>query len=220
MAVAKVTLNGTTLMDVTDATASAGEILQTYTAYIATGSKATGTATSGSSATQHVIHLEFSDSTDTDIDVFYDDSLLSTMITSYIPETYGQKTVDSAALDNVIWYTRPTETWETVYNANTNLISDTPYPYWWIGELANVYLTVGSVWRVTIDNGTAYRLTATDQGAYGAMIGNPLYSGGQDDGSGIPFNFFNAGWGAWSGGADTTYAIGGHTVKIERLVTS
>lgn len=44
MAVAKVTLNGTTLMDNTDATASADKILNTYTAYIKDGTKATGTA--------------------------------------------------------------------------------------------------------------------------------------------------------------------------------
>ena len=45
MAVAKVTLNGVTLMDTTDATADANKILNTYTAYIANGSKATGTST-------------------------------------------------------------------------------------------------------------------------------------------------------------------------------
>ena len=43
MAVAKVTLNGTTLMDTTDATASADKILNTYTAYIKDGTKAVGT---------------------------------------------------------------------------------------------------------------------------------------------------------------------------------
>lgn len=47
MAVAKVTLNGTTLMDTTDATADASKILNTYTAYIGDGSKATGTASGG-----------------------------------------------------------------------------------------------------------------------------------------------------------------------------
>ena len=47
MAVAKVTLNGTTLMDTTDATASADKILNTYTAYIKDGTKAMGTATAG-----------------------------------------------------------------------------------------------------------------------------------------------------------------------------
>lgn len=37
MVVAKVTLNGTTLMDTTDATADASKILNAYTAYIGDG---------------------------------------------------------------------------------------------------------------------------------------------------------------------------------------
>ena len=52
----------------------------------------------------HTIHLEFTDSTDTDIDVYYDDALISTMITAYEPTTYGQKTVSLAQLDGVTWY--------------------------------------------------------------------------------------------------------------------
>lgn len=58
----------------------------------------------GTSATQHIIHLEFSDSTDTDIDVYYDDALIGTMITAYEPTTYGAKTVTLAQLDGITWY--------------------------------------------------------------------------------------------------------------------
>lgn len=58
----------------------------------------------GTSATQHTIHLEFTDSTDTDIDVYYDDALIGTMITAYIPKTYSGKTVSLAQLDDVTWY--------------------------------------------------------------------------------------------------------------------
>ena len=57
-------------------------------------------------ATDHVIHLEFSDSTDTDINVYYNDALLGTMITSYEPKTwtYSSKQVVLAQLDNTTWY--------------------------------------------------------------------------------------------------------------------
>lgn len=58
----------------------------------------------GGGATQHVIHLEFSDSTDTDINVYYDDALLASMITAYTPTTYGGKTVTLAQLDGTTWY--------------------------------------------------------------------------------------------------------------------
>ena len=44
MANAKVTFNGTTLVDLTDATATANKILEGYTAYGATGEKLIGTA--------------------------------------------------------------------------------------------------------------------------------------------------------------------------------
>lgn len=54
--------------------------------------------------TEHVIHLEFADTTDTDINVYYDDALLTAMITSYTPVTYGGKTVTLAQLDGVTWY--------------------------------------------------------------------------------------------------------------------
>lgn len=71
------------------------------------GNELTYTKGGGSpSATQHVIHLEFSDSTDTDINVYYNDSLIGTMITAYEPSTwtYSNKTVTLAQLDSVTWY--------------------------------------------------------------------------------------------------------------------
>ena len=47
MAVAKVTINGTTILDLTDATADASTIVSPKTAYIADGSKAVGQASGG-----------------------------------------------------------------------------------------------------------------------------------------------------------------------------
>lgn len=58
----------------------------------------------GSGMIPHTIHLEFTDSTDTDIDVDYDDSYISTMITAYVPDMYGAKKVALAQLDGVTWY--------------------------------------------------------------------------------------------------------------------
>ena len=127
-------------VDVSDTTATADKIIQGYGAYGANGQWISGTATGGGgaieitdvsnttgttaqienvTATHHVIHLEFSDSTDTDIDVYYDDAMIGTMITSYEPVTYSSKTVTLAQLDGVTWY-QP-----SVIPLNTQLIDYT-----------------------------------------------------------------------------------------------
>lgn len=178
------------------------------------------------SATKHTIHFDFSDETDTDIDVYYDDALLATMIQDYTPATYGQKTVILAQLDGVTWYSfDPTERWETLYeNNSTQYIpeSDTTVPpYCWISSLSDVYPTVDSVWRITF-NGTEYRCTAVVDGS-AIIVGNPYYGPNHTDvGSEVPFAFFNAGWGAWTGAAELQPYSVNHSVplKIERLVTS
>ena len=120
--------NGTTLIDITDTTATASDVASGKYFYTASGAKTLGTssgsaisitdvsnatgttaaiagATPGPSATAHEIYFEFSDNTNTTIDVYYDDSFISSMITSYTPDTYGNKTVILAKLDNVTWYT-------------------------------------------------------------------------------------------------------------------
>lgn len=117
--------DGTTVIDISDTTAAASDVASGKFFYTAAGAKTAGTGTGGSgtititdianttgttaqienvTATHHVIHLEFTDSTDTDIDVYYDDALIGTMITSYEPTTYGGKTVTLAQLDGVTWY--------------------------------------------------------------------------------------------------------------------
>ena len=55
-------------------------------------------------STPHEIYLEFSDSTDETIKLYYDDNFVSSLITSTTPATYGAKTVTLAQLDGVTWY--------------------------------------------------------------------------------------------------------------------
>lgn len=80
-----------------------GYVTQDANGYIVLPSTGSG---GGGGATQHTIHLEFSDSSDTNVAVYYDDSLIGTMITAYNPSTwtYSNKTVTLAQLDNVTWY--------------------------------------------------------------------------------------------------------------------
>lgn len=221
------TIRTITALDISDTTATAADVLNSKYFYTAQGVKTQGTATGGGGATHHTIHLEFSDSTDTDIDVYYDDSLIGTMITAYQPSTwtYSNKTVYVAELDNVEWYnvTPSPATWETLFNGTESLEAEDPYPYFWIEQLGNTSIPVGSVWRITL-NSVEYILTATAwstsmSSQITSIIGNPLYSGGTDDGSGVPFNLFWSPWGAWSGGANLS-ANTPYPLKIERQVTS
>ena len=216
------TVREITALDISDTTAVASDVAQGKYFYTAAGVKTAGTASGGGtpSQTQHTILFEFTDETSTSITAYYDSAFISDAITATTPTTYGSKTVDSASLDGVAWYTRPTETWETIYNSTAEPNADTPYNYWWLSSLSDIYPTLGSVWRVTID-GTSWITTARqDQSvASGAVyIGNPKYSGGQDDGSGMTTDFYNAGWGAWVGDTEIS-ANQQHTVKIERKVS-
>ena len=103
MAISKIIFNNVTQMDVTGTTALVSDVAQNKIFTLADGTLGVG-SNSGSSATQHSIHFDFSDNTDTDILIEYDDSLISTLITAYEPANYGGKTVVLAQLDGVTWY--------------------------------------------------------------------------------------------------------------------
>lgn len=170
------------------------------------------------SATAHTVEFEFTDSTITTLTGYWDAAFIASAITATTPTEYGGKTVESASLDGVAWYTRPSGTWETIYDGTPNLEADTPYPYFWISDLADVTIPQNSVWRITFD-GTEYVCTATQTiESYGYCIGNPVYSGGTDDGTPVPLCLFRNPWGAWSGGADAS--AGSHQLKIERQVSA
>ena len=91
----------------------------------------------GGGLTSHEIHLEFDDSTDADIAVDYNNSILSSIITAYSPNgewTYNNKTVVLAQLDNVTWYTY------TPIPLNTQLVDSSTCTYGYsVGENGALY---------------------------------------------------------------------------------
>lgn len=168
------------------------------------------------SATQHTILFEFEDTTTATITAYYDSTFISNAITATVPTTYDSKTVEQASLDGVAWYVKPSEDWEVLLDGSVTFGESPPYNQIWIASLGNLHPAVGEVYRVTID-GTAYTLTAHEDSGT-VYIGNPMYDWGTDDGSGVPFCFFNNGYGGLQGGTELSATA--HTVKLERQVLS
>lgn len=176
-----------------------------------------GSIQTGGGGTAHTIYFEFSDGTDITITGYWDSSFISDAIRATTPSTYGQKTVDSASLDGVEWYSATA--YVVLYEGTPDFYTDDGN-YFWIPVMGNVLPTVGSVWRITID-GTEYNCTAQNYGHAGidVIVGNPVHLGRTDDGSGVPvacYNYRNQAWVAQT----TTFSTGGHTVKIERQGTA
>lgn len=100
------TVRTITALDISDTTATASDVAVGKYFYTSGGIKTAGSNSGGGtpSATAHTIYFEFSDNTNTTITAYYDDSFISSAITSTTPSTYGQKTVTLAQLDGVTWY--------------------------------------------------------------------------------------------------------------------
>lgn len=211
------TVRTITALDISDTTAVASDVAQGKYFYTADGTKTAGTASGGStpSATQHTIYFEFSDSTDTTITAYYDSTFISDAILATTPTTYGGKTVDLAQLDNVTWYERPTETWETVYDGTIASYDNVAT----IPSLSDFYFAADEVYRVTFSNVEYLCSTEYYQPGDTYVIGN-LDLLDNPSASGLPFLCYNVGWGALyisvqNGGTGVTY-----TFKLEKRVTS
>lgn len=178
-------------------------------------------------ATQHTVLFEFTYETTHSITGYWDSSFISDAITATTPTSYGGKTVDSASLDGVEWYTRPAETWETLLDRDEVDFhpGETAPAYCWITELGDIYPTDGSIWRVTFDdvlydNIIAETIITPWDGRERVIVGKAgLYGEGIDD-TGEPFVFYNIGYGAWIGGVEGPNVASTHSIKVERLVTS
>lgn len=100
------------------------------------------------SATQHTIYFEFTDSTNTTITGYWDDSFISNAITATTPTTYGGKTVTLAQLDGVTWYQAgggdiPLNTELVDYNAIVQ--------GYYVDDAANGAIVAGESWNCVTD---------------------------------------------------------------------
>ena len=191
--------------------ASMTEVANTY------GTELVITSAPGSapSATRHTLYFEYEDTTTETEYAYYDDSFISSAITATTPTTRGNKTVTSAQLDGVEWYSyTPTPTpsgdWTTVYDGSIS-VSNRNF------ELSSVTdtFTLGDTWRATLD-GTAYTLVVQYSDQFQTnYIGNIAIIVDWAS-TGDPILCYNTGHIA----GNTYLADGTHTLKLERQVSS
>lgn len=172
----------------------------------------------GSSGTQHTIRLVLDDDTVANLPIYYDGLYYDTLIRTSKPTMYNNKDVEKAFLDDTQWYSK----WEFIVEGSFIPIKDSDTEiYFWLPDLKDLIPTVGSVWRITID-GTEYILTAKQFNSSFAVnrvgIGNPVRAGDEDDGSNVPFIFYNYNNTGFCG--DTSLSVEAHSVKIERLINN
>lgn len=202
--------------------ASMAEVSNTYGTEIVVSSAQGATP----SVTRHILYFEYEDGTTETEYVYYDDTLVGTAITATTPTTRSSKTVTSAQLDSVEWYsyTPPTpipdpdpdpitENFETLFDNNVEIQTngDGVTGYLWLSSLANVNISEGSRWRITID-GVSYVKTASYDSRFNQIV--ILYGESGNE----KIALYN-GNGAWIGYiADR--ATGTIALKIERAIAS
>ena len=167
------------------------------------------------SATQHTILFEFTDETTQSITGYWDSSFISDAITATEPITIGQKTVDTAALDGVTWYARPTTQWETLYSGNATIVSSSPNSI----SILNFPETIGEdeTWRITW-GGVEYVCTPQYSSQIGGcFIGNSTIVGGSDSGNNEPFWAYKRTSSQLA--FSTNRSAGNITLKIEKQVS-
>lgn len=195
--------------------ASMTEVANTY------GTELVITSAPGSapSATRHTLYFEFEDETTETEYAYYDDSFISSAITATTPATRGSKTVTSAQLDGVEWYSytpapTPSGDWTVLYDGNIEL---------WDGEtiiedLVGMTISAGETYRVTLD-GTAYISETAQHSQWGVYyFGNVNLWDDTDDGTGLPFVCYENQWGLKieiRNGGNATYSF-----KLEKLVST
>lgn len=176
-------------------------------------------AGSAPSATRHTLYFEFEDETTETVYAYYDDSFISSAITATTPTTRNNKTVTSAQLDGVEWYSytptpQPSGNYTTIYDGNIQTQNGMDI----ISELSDWYFTDGVQYRVTVD-GTPYTCTAETNQTGAVLIGNFDLSNDITAEGEYPFLCFNVGW----GGVYVYLQNGGnatHAFKLEEQVTS
>lgn len=170
---------------------------------------------SAPSATRHTLYFEYEDSTNEMEYAYYDDSFISSAITATTPTTRSNKTVTSAQLDGVEWYSytptpgpTPSGDYTTLYDGSVTTFDEDGDNKFTVPEMRSIWPSDGDIYRVTI-NGTEYITQGTT--ANGTVIfGNVDFFSTQ---TGMPFVFYHLTSAYWEG---YLREAGTYTLKVEK----
>lgn len=171
------------------------------------------------SATRHTLYFEYEDESTETVYAYYDDAFIGTAITATTPTTRNNKTVTSAQLDGVEWYSyTPTPTpsgdWTVLYDGSIELWDSETI----IEDLVGMTISAGETYRVTL-NGTTYTCETAQHSNWGIYyFGNVNLWDDTDDGTGMPFVCYEIQWGLKieiRNGGNATYSF-----KLEKLVST
>lgn len=196
--------------------ASMAEVSNTYGTEIVVSSAQGATP----SVTRHTLYFEYEDGiTETEY-VYYDDTLVGTAITATTPTTRSSKTVTSAQLDGVEWYSytptppEPSGNWETVFDGTvTSVRNDNGRNVFRSTEMKDIWFVLGQTWRATL-NGVAYVCDVESFNGATPIIGNESLVD-EDNGTDEPFIMYNIDSGYMIG---VTREEGTLSLKLEEKV--
>lgn len=190
--------------------ASMTEVSNTYGTEIVVSSVQGATP----SVTRHTLYFEYEDGTTETVYVYYDDTLVGTAITATTPTTRGNKTVTSAQLDGVEWYSytptppEPSGDYTTLYDGSVTTFDDDGDNKFTVPEMRSIWASVGDIYRITI-NGTEYITQGTTLNTVVAF-GNADFFSTQ---TGMPFVYYHLTSAYWEG---FMREAGTYTFKVEK----
>lgn len=194
--------------------ASMTEVANTYGTELVISS-AEGSAPS---ATRHTLYFEFEDETTETEYAYYDDSFISSAITATTPTTRNNKTVTSAQLDGVEWYSytptppEPSGDYTTLYEGSVTTFDDDGDNKFTVPEMRSIWASAEDIYRITI-NGTEYI-------TQGTLVNGTLLFGNADFFStqtGMPFVYYHLTSAYWEG---FLREAGTYTFKVEKQETT
>ena len=112
----------------------------------------------------------------------------------------------------------PSETWETLWDANTKFNSESNDSYAYITEFGNIHITQGSVWRVTWDN--TVRVHTAVYGEPWTGAGDQWHINSTTDGTNGVYAMVSNHNGYWLFVDSNDFSEHYLYVKLERAVTS